>query len=516
MNIETNPKALPQAASSAKQPRVACIWGAVFKRDYVEEIRKHIPKDAKDDDELKHTGIPIHGAAPALRTTEKRFEAKGTVKLLTFPDGRQFEDVPSGIFTFDMGGEPKGKSNSKSIGQAGSSKSTDDGKKVPIKMPRVSVSKNVVWSIIGQNGRPQPNESDGQDGVKPYLIGPAQTSEPHSCNPETDIFIFDRSVLSGVQRPKGTDRGQGQEVNVFQAHDTKRAQDGRSVIQEFLLRPKNVALNINDPGSILIYLDLLIRASRHAQNRFEDHLKGRTITFFSSPIRCNHPDCGEWREFYNGHMRIPGAPNILKHPWWELASFCLRDLNSISLMSEAHEKDQVKYTGIADHKQELARTWLHAIMNHNPVATGVAGVTTTKFAIVLGEDQIPLLVDNANCLNATRLQEGMHCARVAYDIDPEILPCSYCNLPGFAMGHYRDKGTEKEKWDETQGITQHNNHNCNGEDGSEIASKEYDNQKGGGVSKENDTNGNKDGEAGNGTKASSKEDGKESGTMGWL
>ncbi|OTA97362.1 hypothetical protein M434DRAFT_26943 [Hypoxylon sp. CO27-5] len=62
-------------------------------------------------------------------------------------------------------------------------------------------------------------------GVEDHAVGPAGKSPRLICDPDLDIFIFDRAILSSVQRPDHTERsGEDNPIDKFKACNNARSQ----------------------------------------------------------------------------------------------------------------------------------------------------------------------------------------------------------------------------------------------------------------------------------------------------
>ncbi|KAI2472414.1 hypothetical protein F4781DRAFT_361201 [Annulohypoxylon bovei var. microspora] len=318
-----------------------------------------------------------------------------------------------------------------------SSKKPQGGKET---QARISVIKDMEWVAITQNGQPYPEDLDARPGVEEQHVGPAATSPPLLCNIETDVFVVDRAFLSTLERPKGCDGGD--EIDLFADRGNGRAESGRAAMHrrdKVLLHPKHVALNVHDPGSALVYLDLLVRAAQHVEN-FADYIKDHTLTFFSGPDKCCHKDCENARRQITKHTRAAGAKSVLRHPWWSFAEFCLRDAGSLTFKSDAHSRDLLIDPIIAPAPTPVnacrIRAWCHAFMNHHS-GENMPGPPHTQLAILNSADLFPFLVDNHNdCLSAQRAGSAADKDRIVATIDPVVLACVFCGHTGFGMQHF--------------------------------------------------------------------------------
>ncbi|KAI1645433.1 uncharacterized protein F4817DRAFT_366599 [Daldinia loculata] len=251
--------------------------------------------------------------------------------------------------------------------------------------PRTSMQ-DIHWAMIATDGKSY-HKANERDGVNPQKMGPAKGSPFTLCDVEKDIFIIDRYALACVERPDGVNGNH--KADIFGTTATKQA---RQRIDDWLLRPKNVLFNVNDPGSLLIYLDLLERASKYGKDGSKDLLnQKRTVGFFSGPKQCNHDDCNKWRNEQATKMRTPAQKNILKQPWWVFADFCPMGTNAISFKTSQHSEDIISIENIRNEDANRTRAFCHAVLNHSPFKEG--------YAILHQDNMFPLLVHaSGQCL----------------------------------------------------------------------------------------------------------------------
>ncbi|KAI0148190.1 hypothetical protein F4776DRAFT_673429 [Hypoxylon sp. NC0597] len=429
----------------AKPAPTIVIWAVVFRPSYKAKVRgrttKEIYQERKSARKGKAKAEDDAGDSKDSGDEEpSKYNQDGTLKriagvdideddiVIIFPDGTEVEGSGKGTYQFMMkvgDTQPEGASKAKA--------------KKP-EAPRVSVATDMEWVAITQTAQPYPSDIDEREGVKQHAVGPAKKSPLLTCNPDLDIFVFDRAVLSAIQRPENTEKGgEKYPVNVFKALDKKRAQSGRNVVENFLLRPKHVALNINDPGSILLYYDLIIRASQTSREGIRELFEDgpRTVTFFSGPEMCNHQDCNEWRNRHKG-MRTPGALEIQGYKWWMFANICLRDPSTLSFQDGPHVKDVIATLNLNPDVIRHIRTWSHALLNHNPVNGELTdeGLPQTALRVVVLRGLPGLLIDNCGCMTAERVKDNDQLDLVRTHIDPDVGVCAFCKQRGFGIGHF--------------------------------------------------------------------------------
>ncbi|KAI1134969.1 hypothetical protein F5Y05DRAFT_416596 [Hypoxylon sp. FL0543] len=302
--------------------------------------------------------------------------------------------------------------------------------------PRVPVIDAFEWVPIAHSSQSYPHDLDEREGAAPHLIGPAVHSKPHICDPEIDIFVIDRGVLSLLEpRPIGSHKA-NTDIDVF---ERRKGRDNieNAFLERHLLSLKHVAININDQGSMLIYAELLARAHANGAEPLGD---GRTITFFSGPDTCNHDDCNAWRLKHKG-MRTPGAQKLMGVQWWMFANFCLRAASSLMFTDKPHARDMMTLLNVKDNAVRQARTWSHALLRHHARLRPTPARRKTGFRLVIpGNDfgkTFRLLVDNQNCLNTERANDDAERARVEAQINPVVVDrCVFCDGESFPLGHY--------------------------------------------------------------------------------
>ncbi|KAF3066578.1 hypothetical protein GL218_09069 [Daldinia childiae] len=299
--------------------------------------------------------------------------------------------------------------------------------------PRTSMY-DIHWEMIATDGKSY-HKADERDGVNPQNMGPGKGSPHTLCDVEKDIFIIDRYALAFVERPDGVNRND--KVDIFETNDTKKA---RQRIPDWLLRPRNVLFNINDPGSLLIYLDLLERASTYGKDGSKDLInEKKTVGFFSGPKQCNHNNCHEWRSEQAKKMRTPAQKNILKQPWWVFADFCPMGTTAISFKTSQHPEDVISAEGIHNADANRCRAFCHAMLNHSPFKEG--------YAIHRQGHMFPLLVHaSGQCLTpndtgrdqldaiVSQVEDGRTCYGCAEQRDPSKIFANNSILKDQATG----------------------------------------------------------------------------------
>ncbi|KAI1208918.1 uncharacterized protein F4807DRAFT_467893 [Annulohypoxylon truncatum] len=470
--VATQPAAPTQPAEPTSNV-VGVIWGLMYKKSFKDGIKNRIcprkaekePKPAADmpspdDDE----GTP----QPPLPTA--------TRLMISFdPIPSQRIILPTGVTSFDISevlniryrvnltaidskGEatgstgPGSKSKARSRGNSASGSGAGPAGSAPTNPGssngRISLRSHMGWEPITQNGQPYPSHDNRN--VSSHKVGPAVTSDALDCDIANDIFVFDRNVLGTLERPSGCDKAQA--IDIFRDKDNKRAQEGRRLNKKdmVLLRPKNVALNVNDIGSVLIYLDLLVRARQDPG--FTRDLENRTVTFFSGPESCNHEDCLPLREAIASGNRIHGAKKILGHPWWSFGDFCLRDpATHITLRDSVHNDDEMSGPSLPANvrmdpeEERQIRTWYHALLNHFPsgtTGTGEEAVPYSQFSVLNWKGKFSHLVDQVNACVDIERATGDRDLFTTF-IDPVVLECVLCGQPGFALKHYTNSPLPK-------------------------------------------------------------------------
>ncbi|KAI0854141.1 hypothetical protein F5Y00DRAFT_256639 [Daldinia vernicosa] len=263
--------------------------------------------------------------------------------------------------------------------------------------PRTSLL-DIYWEMIPIDGKSY-DKANERDGVKAQAMGPSKGNPDIHCDVEKDIFIIDRHALACVERPDGVNGKD--KVDIFAKNETESKNDTKSKrdtktarqrIDDWLLRPRNVLFNVNDPGSLLIYLDLLERASTYGKDESKKLLnQKRTVGFFSGPKQCSHDGCNKWRDTQSKKMRTPAQKNILKHPWWVFADFCPMDTPAISFKTSQHPKDVIAIENISNEDAKRARAFCHAMLNHSAFKEG--------YSILHQANMFPLLVHaSGQCL----------------------------------------------------------------------------------------------------------------------
>ncbi|KAI0386007.1 hypothetical protein F5Y04DRAFT_291343 [Hypomontagnella monticulosa] len=344
--------------------------------------------------------------------------------------------------------DPKGKGKAKAA--PANDDDDDDGEKQRRPEPRISVAEDMAWSPVRLNNHPYPADVDSRANTRAYKVGPAFSSKPLVCDLERDIFIIDRSILASIERPVGTEQNRDP-IDVFAEKSGKRAKDGRKRVYEYILVIRNVAFNINDPASLLIYLDHLIRAQRSEKAAIRDLANAKkTVIFFSTPATCDHEDCAAWRA-NTRQFRPPGATNIYKMAWWNLADACVRPSATMQFDILPHRCDPQRVKNISFQIAVICRSWHHALLCH-----GLARPDSSAFRIVTKERYFPMLVDDANpnagpqnqggCHTTTRADDMNSLFRVVLAMSAGVPSCCFCgnahafqfeygSIPGFQFPH---------------------------------------------------------------------------------
>ncbi|KAI1087024.1 hypothetical protein F5B19DRAFT_500465 [Rostrohypoxylon terebratum] len=454
-SVDTNPKV------------VAVIWGCLYKESFKKEMREKVPaiemyklasEQPEEEEQEEEEEAP---PAPAAESQEAPKPKGYRVKVVTSPIPELEFVMPPGqthfrgtktiqlTYTYDvslMDAEDNagGSDNqaSKSAPKSKKKASTRSGKDssgpqcVREKHPRASVAHQMGWAPISQNGQPHP-DNDNRN-VADYEVGPSVAFKVHKCDIENDIFIFDRNVLSALQRPRDCNKNN---VDIFLPLGNDTAQKARkySDKEKVLLNIKNCAFNVNDPCTVMMYLDMLVRAHQEGGNVGD--LGKKNLIFFSGPLRCEHEDCNILRGRIDRKYRNTGVKFMVKHPWWTLGDFCLRDPSSITFRTTEHAQDAMCGAELPDNARlDAAQSyqvmmWYRAMLGHHPTHLTVPGQGRTQFSIFEFEKKFPLLVDNANqCLTPRRATHDM--AAIAPVPDPKTRPCKLCGEAGFDMGYY--------------------------------------------------------------------------------
>ncbi|XDG10011.1 hypothetical protein ABKA04_009626 [Annulohypoxylon sp. FPYF3050] len=446
--VDPNPEPKPKV--------VAVIWGCLYKESFKTEMRENLgAKELEPIPEKPEEAAPPQPQpqllAPAPVDSQDAPKPKGhRVTIEANPVPKLVFDIPaeqgrfSVIKTLDMtfnievspedskddaGGSDKKASKSAARPRKNSATGSPQGRE---KHPRISVPEQMGWAQLSQNGQPHP-DNDNRN-VASHEVGPLTKSKPTNCNIENDIFIFDRNVLSALERPH--DCG-NLDVDIFKNRQTDKAR--KDFKDKVLLRIKNVAFNVNDPGSVMIYFDMIIRTYLNAE--VEGEFDKKTLTFFSGPLFCDHEDCDVLRARIDRKYRTSAPKFALKHPTWTLGDFCLRTPASITFLNAEHAQDAMCGPAIPDNERLNAEQsyqvmmWYRAMLNHHPLGLTAPGQGRTQFSIFRFEKKFPLLVDNANgCMMHRRATNDMD--RIAPSPDPRTLPCKLCGATGFEMGYY--------------------------------------------------------------------------------
>ncbi|KAI0889643.1 uncharacterized protein GGS22DRAFT_194043 [Annulohypoxylon maeteangense] len=431
------------------------IWGLVYKQSFKNVLRASGPvrekepagkaaQPASDEDEEE--------APPAIQARVKiRFDKIPPQEFTLQPGATSF-GISLGVqarvdvdYVDSTGHTIRNASSSSrpvlmnaTASTSGGSKKSGPSRKVPkvsAGTPRISVGENMEWVPITQNGQPYLNH-DNRDASK-VKIGPSVRLQGELvCNFETDIFVVDRNFLYARERPKDCDKVVA--INLFVSKETERGQKARRLTEkdEILLHQKNVALNVNDPGTMLIYFDLLVTA--YEAENFVNDFSSRTITFFSGPEHCDHADCAAMRFHVNKNFRAAGAKNILSRSWWTFAEFCFHESTATTFTASPHSHDLINHLDPEEASQ--VRTWYHSFLNHPPTGTA-NGVRCTEISVYgwTGMNPGPVkfhhLIDEMNdCVNAGRAGEDRE--YVGGFIDPVVSVCLFCKGTGFGVQHF--------------------------------------------------------------------------------
>ncbi|KAI1445331.1 hypothetical protein F5Y02DRAFT_427079 [Annulohypoxylon stygium] len=459
----------PQPADPNPEPKpkvVAVIWGCLYKESFKTEMRENpAGKESEPASEKPEEVAPSQpqpqpqpqppAPAPAPADNQDAPKPKGhRVTIEANPVPKLVFDIPAeqgrfSVFkTLDMtfnievspeesidaaGGSGKKASKSAARARKNSATGSPQGRE---KHFRISVPLQMGWAQLSQNGQLHPDNDNRT--VARHEVGPLTKSKPTNCDIENSIFVFDRNVLSALERPQ--DCG-NPDVDIFKNRQTDKAQKGRDIHSKdkVLLRIKNVAFNVNDPGSIMIYFDMIIRT--HLNTEVEGEFTKKTLTFFSGPLFCDHEDCDVLRARIDRKYRTSAPKFALKHPTWTLGDFCLRTPSSITFLNTQHARDAMCGPLLPDNERLNAQQsyqvmmWYRALLNHHPLGLTAPGQGRTSFSIFRFEKKFPLLVDNANgCMMHRRATNDID--RIAPSPDPRTLPCKLCGATGFGMGYY--------------------------------------------------------------------------------
>ncbi|OTA83538.1 hypothetical protein M434DRAFT_36753 [Hypoxylon sp. CO27-5] len=444
----------PASSTAGNPSKLSVIWGVVFLAEYKAKVsgkstrdiyeerksaRKGKVKSQAQDDEkpdAENAENAENAEEPGGNNGDELFKCVSELNIdeditkIMLPNGREWEVPPpgKGVYKFFIKADnpqPEGAPKAKADRP---------------KAPRVSVATDMGWAPIAHTAQPYPDDLDQREGVAEHAVGPAGKSPRLICDLDRDIFIFDRAVLSSVQRPDHTEvGGEIKPVDIYKACANPRSRKARSVVEEFLLRPKNVALNINDPGSILMYYDLIIRASQSEKPQIKSLLEDgtRTITFFSGPEMCNHKDCNEWRQKHRG-MRPTGTLNIRGYRWWMFGDFCLRDESTLSFRDVSHTLDVTMLQALTPAVIGQVRTWSHALLDHNPINGNLSaeGLPQTALRVVRLPGLLGLLIDNYGCMTDERVEDDAMRNVISAHIDPNVRECAFCKQRGFGLEHF--------------------------------------------------------------------------------
>ncbi|OTB14200.1 hypothetical protein K445DRAFT_302855 [Daldinia sp. EC12] len=228
---------------------------------------------------------------------------------------------------------------------------------------RTSLPRDIYWRMVSLEGTSYDGAFDREDAAL-HMMGPARTSRAIRTNLDKDVFVIDRSALASVDRPR-------EGGNASAEGDSVRAKKARSRIDSWIFRPQNIAFNVNDPGSIFIYIYYLDKAERHGDAVVKSLLeKRKSVTFFSGPIECNHDDCDQWRDKQCTKMRPPATKRILGHPWWAFADFCPLHTTDICFKGQKHAMDVILTFGLTNLTANHLRGWAHALLNHSYLSDG--------------------------------------------------------------------------------------------------------------------------------------------------
>ncbi|KAI0897033.1 hypothetical protein F4806DRAFT_495541 [Annulohypoxylon nitens] len=460
----------PAGPNPEPKPKVvAVIWGCLYKESFKTEMRENLaakelepipekPEEAAPPQPQPQPQPPAPAPAdsqdaPKPKRNRVTIEANPVPKLVFDIPAEQghFSVVKTLDMTFNIEVSPEDstdaaggsdKKGSKSAARARTNSAAGDDKKSSAslqdreKHPRISVPLQMGWTQLSQNSQPHPHNDNRN--VARHEVGPLFKSKPTNCDIENDVFIFDRNVLSALERPH--DCG-NPDVDIFKNRQTDKAQKGRDIHSKdkVLLRIKNVAFNVNDPGSVMIYFDMIIRTHQNAE--VDGEFAKKTLTFFSGPLFCDHEDCDVLRARIDRKYRTSAPKFALKHPTWTLGDFCLRTPASITFRNNEHTQDAMCGPAIPDNVRLDAEQsyqvmmWYRALLNHHSLGLTAPGQGRTQFSIFRFEKKFPLLVDNANgCMMHQRATNDMD--RIAPSPDPKTLPCKLCGATGFEMGYY--------------------------------------------------------------------------------
>ncbi|KAI1806687.1 hypothetical protein F4811DRAFT_568493 [Daldinia bambusicola] len=258
---------------------------------------------------------------------------------------------------------------------------------------RTSLVRDIYWDMVSITGQSYAEASDRED-VAPRMMGPAKASRPIECNLDRDVFIIDRSALACIDRPR---EGGGASEDATSA----RAKKARTRVEEWPLRPRNLAFNINDPASLYLYTYFMEKAARHGDAEVKALLKKKkTVTFFSGPEVCNHEDCEAWRDQQNTKMRPPATKKVLGYSWWAFADFCPLHTSENSFAVWPHSKDPIQIKRVTSETAKSLRVWAHAMLNHSYMADGYKVSRVRQTAPTLNA----LVRTRGNCLLANHLR----------------------------------------------------------------------------------------------------------------
>ncbi|KAI1456564.1 hypothetical protein F4805DRAFT_475693 [Annulohypoxylon moriforme] len=443
----TEPKAPASAAKTV-------IWGLTYNGSFKNMIGEKVSAKRGAEPDPPAPDPPAPGSPVPDSSASEDAEPQPTVETrvtVTYPR-RKVIELPPGVTEFDIpmdgihvsikhksinpkrGATRKGGSSTKPAGHSRKKSKSQDGEKSSKKggQPRISTKNHLQWVPITQNGQPYTHLTAGSIEL------PVSQSSATPCDVENDIFIMDRNVLSSLVRPKGCD--QAHAIDIYRDKENYRAQKARDLLKKdsAVLKFKNVALNVNDMGSILVYFDLLARAELRSD--FDD-FGNRTITFFSVPNYCDHDDCAPLQTYADKQYRTAGAKCIAKQHWWHFADFCFHDASTITFRDWAHPRDPT--LGLTLEEASQVRTWYHALLNH-PIRPNEEGVRRTQFVVFHwrgielrddGSGKFRHLVDsNSDCTNATRATDDRQ--GIPACIDPEVTTCLFCEGTGFGLEHF--------------------------------------------------------------------------------
>ncbi|KAI2623531.1 hypothetical protein GGS26DRAFT_593623 [Hypomontagnella submonticulosa] len=405
----TQPQATAPTALNANQQCV--VWGVVFQEACKADLRSK-------------TAEEIHNERKELRVNRKETNSKAQPP----------EDANGGAQD-ESGHNNNGADNAHPQGRAKADRK---------KRPRISVVNDMKWAPIPLSGIQYPANLNARHGVAAHHVGPAPGSLPLVCNLEIDMFVFDRSVTGLIEGPVGT-QSNTEPINVLKEKKQDRGKKDRKIIYNFLLRIKNVAFNLNDPVSILFYMDHLIRALQSDKQIHRDYASAnRTVTFFSGPINCDHDDCEAWRVNRRKNFRSPGPERVCKKAWWDLAHGCLRSPETMTFDNLPQPRDVKRVMGISFTDAARCRAWTHALLRHiTPDCKG------TAFKVLDKQGFFPLIVDdfddpNADCTTSTRATENDNLDKVVQSIDPVVKECAFCGKMGaLVFDHAQITGFQK-------------------------------------------------------------------------